>query len=146
MISQLEQTRDSSRFRLFLSSCGILGCSALVLYFSAPFLIFPFPPSSASASQIVSNGTAYSLEYVIGAWLQGTGTFLVVIFVAGLVYVTKAWDKFSSWITLMASVVMLMLSLNEGSYFIDVPQAILNGHNEAALTSFDLTFVFLRSS
>jgi hypothetical protein len=38
-----------------------------------------------------------------------------------------------------------MLSLNEGTYFIDVEQAVVNGHPDAAVTSFDLTFVFLHT-
>jgi hypothetical protein len=136
---------NSARFRRLLSLSGILGCIALIVYFSAPFVIFPFPSSSASASQIISNATKYQLEYMMAAWLQGTGAFLIVIFVVGLVYVTRLWENFASWITFLASAVIVMLSLNEGTYFIDVSQAVSNGHPEAAVTSFDLTFVFLHS-
>ena len=51
--------------------------------------------------------------------------------------------KFSGWIKLLAATVVLVLSLNEGSYFVDIVQATANGHPEAALTSFDLSFVFI---
>ena len=115
------------------------------MYFSAPFLIFPFPSSSATSAQIIANVTQYLLDYMLAAWLQGTGTFLIVVFVLGLVYLARAWDRFAGWITMLASIAILMLSLNEGTFFIDAEQAITNGHPEAAVTSFDLTFVFLHT-
>lgn len=134
-----------TRFKLLLSASGILGCLALIAYFSAPFLIFALPSSSAIPAEIVANATQYQLEYMLAAWLQGTGTFLIVVFVLGLVYLAKAWNRFSGWITMLASVAILSLSLNEGAFFIDTAQAVANGHPEAAVTSFDLTFVFLHS-
>ncbi len=134
-----------NRFKALLSTSGILGSSLLIIYFSSPFIIFPFPSSSATSAQIVTNATQYQFYYLLGAWLQGTGTFLVVIFVLGLVYLAKAWDRFSGWITMLASAAILMLSLTEGIFFIDVAEAIGNGHPEAAVTSFDLSFVFLHS-
>jgi hypothetical protein len=133
------------RFRTLISASGIAGSILLVVYFSAPFVIFPFPPSSASPSQIVSSANQYQLEYMLAAWLQGTGTLLVVLFTLGLVYTAKAWNRFSGWITMLASSTILLLSLMEGTFFIDAAQAVANGHPDAAVTSFDLTFVFIRS-
>jgi hypothetical protein len=46
---------------------------------------------------------------------------------------------------MLAGVIVVSLSLSEGNYFLDVVQAISNGHQAAALTSFDLSFVFLHS-
>ena len=133
------------RFRLLLSTGGIVGSILLVVYFSAPFTIFPFPSSSATTSQIVSNASQYQLEYMLAAWLQGTGTLLIVVFVLGLVYVARAWNRFAGWITMLASTAVLMLSLIEGTFFIDAAQAVANGHPDAAVTSFDLTFVFIHT-
>ncbi len=133
------------RFRILLSTSGILGAILLILYFSAPFIIFPFPSSTATISQIIQNASQYQLYYFLAAWLQGTGTFLVVIFVLGLVYLAKAWDTFAGWITMLASTAILMLSLTEGIFFIDVAQSIGNIHPEATVTSFDLSFTFIHS-
>ena len=58
---------------------------------------------------------------------------------------SKAWNRFSGWITMLAGVIVVSLSLSEGNYFLDVVQAISNGHQAAALTNFDLSFVFLHS-
>ena len=82
---------------------------------------------------------------MLAAWLQGTGTLLIVVFVLGLVYSSKAWNRFSGWITMLASATILMLSLTEATFFLDTALAIGNGHPDAAVTSFDLTFVFLHS-
>jgi len=140
-----QESGSERRFRVLLSISGLAGCLALIIYFSAPFLIFPFPSADASSAQIISSAATYQLDYMLAAWLQGTGTFLVVIFVLSLVYTARAWNNFAGWITMLASAAILMLSLSEGTFFIDVAQAISNGHPEAAVASFDLTFVFLHS-
>ena len=137
--------KPEKRNRLLFSTSGILGSVMLIVYFSAPFLIFPFPPSNATPAQIVSNVTQYQLDYMLAAWLQGTGTLLVIVFVLGLVYLAKAWNMFAGWITLLASASVLMLSLIEGTFFIDATQAVINGHPDTAVTSFDLTFVFIHT-
>ncbi|MCI4371272.1 MAG: hypothetical protein L3J78_01340 [Thermoplasmata archaeon] len=122
-----------------------MGCLALTVYFAAPFVLFPFPPSSATSAEIAASATQYRLDYLMAAWLQGTGTLLIVVFVLGLVYQSQGWNRFAGWITMLASAAILTLSLNEGAYFIDIAQAIANGHPEATVTSFDLTFVFLHT-
>ena len=139
------EIKAERRFRLLLSTSGIVGSILLVVYFSAPFTIFPFPSSSATMSQIVSNAGQYQLEYMLAAWLQGAGTLLIVVFVLGLVFVARAWNRFAGWITMLASAAVLMLSLMEGTFFIDAAQAVANGHPDAAVTSFDLTFVFIHT-
>ena len=138
-----QERNSTERFRLLLSDCGILGSATLLLYFIAPFVFFPFPSSGASADQIVANVTQYQIYYLLAAWLQVTGTFLIVVFVLGLVYLANAWNRFAAWITMLASAAILILSLNEGIFFLDAAQAIANGHPDVAVTSFDLTFVFL---
>jgi hypothetical protein len=147
LASQKEVKGDLSprSFRILLSLSGVLGVVALLLYFSAPFVIFPFPQADATSAQLVQNVARYQDYYLLAAWLQGTGTLLSVLFVLGLAFLARAWNRFSSWITLLASTVVLILSLMEGSYFIDVVLATANGHPQAALSSFDLTFVFLHT-
>lgn len=130
------------RFKLLLSASGIMGCVALILYFSAPFIFFPFPAQNASTAQIVANVTRYQSYYLLAAWLQGSGTLLIVLFVLGLVYLSSAWNRFAGWVTMLASTAILMLSLTEGTFFLDATLAVTNGHPDAAITSFDLTFVF----
>lgn len=133
------------RFKLLLSASGILGCTALVVYFSAPFLLFPFSTRNASPDAIIANIAQYQSYYLLAAWLQGTGTLLIVVFVLGLVYLADAWNRFSGWLTMLASAAILTLSLMEGAFFIDAVDAVTNGHLDAAVASFDLTFVFLHT-
>ena len=129
--------------RILLGLSGILGGVALLTYFSAPFWLFPFPAATASGPQVAANAAAYQNDYLLGSWLLGTGSLLIVVFVLGLVYLAEAWTRFSGWITMLACTAVLFLALNQATYFIDIVQASANGHPEAALTSFDLTFVFI---
>jgi len=129
----------------FLALSGILGCVALLLYFAGPFVFFPFPSADASNTTVTSNATHYATYYYLAAWLQVVGTFLVVAFLLGLVYLLEAWNRFSGWLVLLTCSAILMLSLLEGTFFVDAAQAVGNGHPDAAVTSFDLTFVFLRT-
>ena len=151
MISQNRNTKENQggnsdkRLHYFLSSCGVLGCIALLVYFSAPYIIFPFPSANASSLQIVASAKTYAVDYLLAAWLQGSGTLLILVFVLGLVHSAKAWNSFAGWMTMLAAAAVLVLSLNEGSYFVDVAQAVTNGHTEAATTSFDLIFTFIRT-
>ena len=132
-------------FRAFLAACGLAGVACLILYFAAPFVLFPFPAANATSAQLLASVSQYQTYYLLAAWLQGTGSLLTVVFILGLVYLAKAWTRFSGWITMLAAVIVVSLSLSEGNYFLDVVQAISNGHPDAALTSFDLSFVFLHS-
>jgi hypothetical protein len=140
-----ETNISARRFRLLLSAAGILGVIALLVYFSAPFILFPFPPANTTEAQLAANVSQYKLFYLLAAWIQGTGSLLSVIFILGLVYLARGWMKFSGWITMLAATVVLVLSLNEGTYFVDIVQASANSHPEAAITSFDLSFVFIHT-
>lgn len=143
--SQASNMDPQKRFKQLLSTSGILGCIALVVYFSAPFIFFPFSAQNASAAEIIANATQYQDYYLLAAWLQGTGTFLIVLFVVGLVYLANAWNRFASWVTMLASSAILLLSLMEGTFFLGATLAVTNGHPDAVVTSFELTFVFLHA-
>jgi hypothetical protein len=142
------EARDSNKskiFRIFLVSCGLIGCLVLIIYFSAPFVLFPFPSPNAASAEIIANVKQYQIYYLMAAWLQGSGTFLIVIFALGLVYISEGWKRFAGWITMLASAAILMLSLTEGTFFLGAVQGVADGHANTAITSFDLTFVFLHS-
>src|SRR5579872_3362522 len=139
------ERRPERNFRLMLLLSGAGGCIALIIYFLAPFVIFPFLAANDSSAQIVASATNYELDYLLAAWLQGTGTFLIIVFVLGLVFISRGWERFAGWITMVASVAILTLSLNEGTFFINTGQAVANGHPDAAVTSFELTFVFIHA-
>jgi hypothetical protein len=142
---EAQDIAKSKLFRIFLSSCGLTGCLALIIYFSAPFVLFPFPSANTASTEIIANVTQYQFYYLMAAWLQGSGTFLIVIFVLGLVYISDAWKRFAGWITILASSAVLMLSLMEGTFFLGAVQGIVDGHANTTIASLDLTFVFLHS-
>ncbi|MBV9228269.1 MAG: hypothetical protein JOZ18_03060 [Chloroflexi bacterium] len=126
-------------FRILAALCGILGVAALGYYYSVPF---PLPPANATLAQVTEFGARYHDAILLDTWLQAIGTLLSVVFFLALVHMARAATRFAGWMTMLASAIILTVALAEGTFVIDAVQAGVNGHPEAALTSFDLTFVF----
>lgn len=119
---------------------GILGCILLAVYFlAAP----PLPPANATVAQVVSVATQYHDTWFLGAWFQATGTLLSVIFFLSLVHMASATAKFAGTLTLLGATALLVVTLIEGAFTIDLAQAAVNGHAETSLTSYDIMSVFL---
>ena len=72
------------------------------------------------------------------AWLQGFGPFPYVLFALGVVYLAGAMTRLAGWVTLLASAVILTLSLIDAAFTISAAEAVTHGHAITALVSFDL--------
>ena len=129
--------------RLLTALCGILGTLALMCYFSAPFWLMPLPTPDAGMEKVVEFGKQYHDIILWDTWLQQFGSILSVIFALSLVQLAGASMRFSGRLTLLVSGVVLALSLAEGTFVLGALEAGHNGHPEAALTCFELTYVFI---
>ncbi len=131
----------SSRLsRILVALCGILGVAALAYYYSVPF---PLPAANASSEQVVAFGTRYHDAILLDTWFQAIGSLLTVSFAVALVHLAGATSRLAGWMTLLASVLILAVSLSEGTFSIAAAQAAVIGHPTSALISFDLTNVFV---
>jgi hypothetical protein len=86
--------------------------------------------------------TQYHNVWLLGAWLQATGSLLSVIFFLGLVQLSGASTRLSGMLTLLGSAVLLGVVLIEGVFTIDLAQAAADGHQATSVSSFDLMTVF----
>ena len=134
---------SSSRSRLLIALCGLVGTVLLGLYFGvgAGVGLAQLPPS-ASQAQVVSMALQYYNLWFLGTWLQATGTLLSVIFFLALVHQAGAASRLAGMLTLLGSAVLLAVVLIEGVFTIDLAQAAADGHQATSVTSFDLMTVF----
>jgi len=121
--------------------CGILGAVAFGVYGSS--MLVPLPPPNATDAQVTAFAAQYHDAMLFSAWLQAIGAFLLVVFVVALVHLSGVATRFAARLTYLVAAVILAVVLSEGAFELDVIQAATNGHAEAALTSFDLAYVFV---
>jgi hypothetical protein len=72
------------------------------------------------------------------AWLQGFGPFPYVLFALGVVYLAGAMTVLAGWVTLLASAIIVTLSLIDAAFTISAVEAVTHGHALTALVSFEL--------
>lgn len=128
---------------LLTAACGILGTIALTVYFSAPFWLMPLPQPTATTEEIIAFGTKYHTIILWDTWLQQIGSILSVIFTLALVHLAGASQTFAGRLVLLASAVILALSLAEGTFVLGAVQSGDNGHYQSAVTCVDLASVFI---
>jgi len=122
---------------------GIVGIVFLGLYFGigAAIGLAGLPPSTPAA-EVLRFATQYHNAWLLGAWLQATGSLLSVIFFLGLVHLAGGSARLAGVLTLLGSAVLLGVVLTEGAFTIDLAQAAADGHQAASVTSFDIMTVF----
>ena len=105
--------------RIVAGICGILGAVALV----SSFLMNRAPPAGFSVAQLRDFATEHHNSIVFGAWLQGIGSMLLVLFAIALVHLAGATHQFAGWITLLAGATILMVSLVEITFYLGAVQS-----------------------
>lgn len=114
----------SSRMpRIVAGLCGILGAVALV----SSFVMNPAPPADFSVAQLRDFAVQHHNGIVFGAWLQGMGSILLVLFAIALVHLAGATNQFAGWITLLAGTAILMVSLVEITFYLGAVEAAQAG-------------------
>ena len=134
-------SRRSNHRMIALS--GILGVILLGLYFGIGAAVgLAQLPDSASPATIQSIATRYHDVWLMGAWIQGVGSMLSVIFFLGLVQLAGGTTRLAGVLTQLGSATLLAVVLIEGVFTMDLAQAAVDGHSAASVTSFDLMTVF----
>ena len=109
----------SPRLRIVAGLCGIFGAIALV----SSFVMNPAPPAEFTVSQLRDFAVQHHNGIVFGAWLQGMGSLLLVLFAIALVHLAGATHQFAGWVTLLAGATILMVSLVEITFYLGAVQA-----------------------
>jgi hypothetical protein len=106
-------------FRIAAGLCGIFGAIALV----SSFIMNPAPPAEFTVPQLRDFAVQHHNAIVFGAWLQGMGSLLLVLFAIALVHLAGATHQFAGWVTLLAGATILMVSLVEITFYLGAVQA-----------------------
>ncbi len=89
--------------------CGILS----VIAFIVSFTINAGPPPGATLAQAMAWSRQNSTSVLLGGWLQGIASFLAVTFVLAIVRLANAMRWLSGWLTLLASAIVVVVSMTE---------------------------------
>lgn len=110
------QNMSTGQFRIITAICGILGCIILI----TSFVINPGPPSTDTIPQIIAFGTEHHNLIVSGAWMQISGTLLLVLFAIAIVHLAGATTRFTGWFTMFGCIVLMMVSTIEVIFYLNV--------------------------
>lgn len=127
----------SARWRWLAGAAGFAGAAALGLSFG----VLPSPPAlTAPLAALTGYGAAHQHLLMAGAWLEGTGTALYVIFVLALVHLAGARAGLAGRVTTLASTVVLAVSLLYDVTLIAVAQSAALGGRQTttALVAYGL--------
>lgn len=124
--------------RQLIAAAGILGPIALAVYFAAPWLV-NWPMGNVTSEELATFAHHNGSIFFLGAWFQGVGSALSVLFFLGVVYLARATSRLAGVIAAAASAVLLCVSLVEGAFMMTVPLAVTSGHMATAQATFDLS-------
>ncbi len=119
---------------LLTASCGVVGPVILV----ASFVMNPAPPADLNTAELRDFAVRNHNAIVVGGWLQGMGSLLIVLFSLALVHHAGASHRLAGWITLLAGASILMVSLVEIAFYLAAVQAAEAGDTASALASNNL--------
>jgi hypothetical protein len=126
---------SSRATRIWVALSGVVGVAMLIAHFQIPAHVPGDNSPPATITQFVLHHHAAILAT---AWLQGFGPFPYVLFALGVVYLAGAMTRLAGWVTLLASAVILTLSLIDAAFTISAAEAVIHGHAVTASVSFDL--------
>jgi len=121
--------------RLLIALSGIAGVVMLTAHFFIPSGV---PADTESAAQVMRFVTDHRDAVLFTAWLQGVGPLFYVGFAIAVAHLAGATTRLSGLLTLLASAVILALSLIDAAFTISATEAAAAGHAGTAVASFDL--------
>ena len=119
------------RAHILAALCGMLGPVTLV----SSFVINPAPPATATIEQLRSFAIQHQTTIVLGGWLQGIGSLLIVLFSLGIVHFAGATHRLAGWATLLAGATILVVSLVEVTFYLAAARAAIAGDITTGLVS-----------
>jgi len=121
--------------RIWVAICGITGVVMLTAHFYFPSGV----PSDNAPPAVITRFVLHHHDAMLAtAWLQGFGPLLYVLFALGLVYLAGGMTRFWGWLTMLASAVILTLSLIDAAFTVAAVQAVASGHAATTAVSIDL--------
>ncbi|HEY0755760.1 MAG TPA: hypothetical protein VGD98_17510, partial [Ktedonobacteraceae bacterium] len=112
-----------------------LSCIAGNIMLSVSFAINPGPPNNPTSAQLIAFGEQYATSIFVGAWLQAVSPLFIVMFACALVCLADATNRLSGWMTMFGSVILVMVSLIEVSFYLS---AFAPNPSSMGLISLDL--------
>jgi hypothetical protein len=125
---------SSRATKIWVALSGIAGVAMLTAHFLVPANV----PGDNSAPGTLAQFVHHHAAILLTAWLQGFGPLPYVLFALGVVYLAGGMTRFAGWVTLLASAVILTLSLIDAAFTIAAAQAVTGSHAATASVSFDL--------
>ncbi|HET8911405.1 MAG TPA: hypothetical protein VFN23_08090 [Ktedonobacteraceae bacterium] len=119
---------------ILLAIVGFIG----IVLLSASFAINPGPPAGISNAQLIAWGAQNEKLIQAGAWSQIVGSFLQVVFILGILYITGAIRRFVGLIVAVAAVLIMGVSLVESSFYLSAIASGLSGDFEGLHVSLNL--------
>ena len=114
---------------------GVAGVAMLIAHFQIPSGV---PGDNSPPATITQFVLHHQGAILASAWLQGFGPFPYVLFALGVVYLAGVMTRLEGWVTMLASAVILTLSLVDAAFTISAAEAVTQGHGVVASVSFDL--------
>lgn len=137
MVTATETAPTARSFRTWMALIGMVGVVMQIFSFS----INPGPPAGSTTAQIIAWGRQHAPLVLAGAWTQGVSSVLIVLFVCALVYLARETSRPLGWITLLASAVLVSVSLVEVSFYIGAVQ----GGEAGDLTTLSVSLALIKA-
>src|SRR5262249_7204169 len=118
-------------FRLLAGLCGLVGPVVLI----ASFAMNPAPPPGLSIPALATWAAPREASLLLGGWMQGIGSLLMVIFCLALVEISGSANGFAGRLTQLAAGTILAVSLIEVTFYLAVGNAIASGDTQLGLVS-----------
>jgi hypothetical protein len=119
---------------MLVALSGVVGVITLTAHFFIPPNV---PPDISTLAELTAYGTRNHDAILVSAWLQTTGALLIALFTLGTVHLAGAQAHLSGWVTLLASTVVVGLSLLDSAFIIAAVKAS-SSHPATAIVSYDL--------
>jgi hypothetical protein len=130
------------------AACGVIGSLMLAAYFGIPAAIPGLRrvlyAAQPSTDDIVSAGRRYHELLSFGAWLQGTGAVLCVVFFLGVASWCEAWQHLAGRVLLVGLSVLAAIVTVEALLTVTWASAADAGSALSARVSYDLMSRFVQ--
>jgi len=117
--------------RILAGLCGIAGPLILV----SSFMINPAPPAGLAGAALVAWARPHKASLLLGGWMQGIGSLLMVIFCLAMIDAAGAANRLSGRLTQLAATTILCVSLIEVTFYLAAGSSIASGDMTLGLVS-----------